>query len=141
MHKLKCNMEEENGFVNKLQRVLPQLIENLQIHDLYYVLSDNRMHSVKDKTYDQDASDISKIMKEDLFMESSLDLVKKHSPIFYDALMQKGFESVLISSIRKGNTTYGYLICAVQRSLRIWQENECAVLYYLSDLLADELSK
>ncbi len=141
MHKLKCNMEEEKGFVNKLQRVLPQLIENLQIHDLYYVLSDNRMHSVKDKTYDQDASDISKIMKEDLFMESSLDLVKKHSPIFYDALMQKGFESVLISSIRKGNNTYGYLICAVQRSLRIWQENECAVLYYLSELLADELSR
>ena len=97
--------------------------------------------ALKPGFYRTNASDISNIMEEDLFMESSLDLIKKHSPIFYNALMQKGFESVLISSIRKGNKTYGYLICAVQRSLRIWQENECAVLYYLSDLLADELSK
>lgn len=41
MHNLKCNMEEEKGFANKLQRVLPRLIENLQIHDLSYVLPDN----------------------------------------------------------------------------------------------------
>ncbi|MBO6219373.1 MAG: hypothetical protein J6N81_07355, partial [Treponema sp.] len=61
------------------------------------------------------------------------------SPKFYKVLYEKGFESVLISRIRKKDKVKGYLICAVNRSLRIWQENECAILYYLAELLSDDL--
>ena len=46
-----------------------------------------------------------------------------------------GFETTLIVRIRKGSEVCGYLVCAVKRSLRIWQENECAVLYYLAGFL------
>ena len=56
-----------------------------------------------------------------------------------DIESETGFESVLISRIRKKDKVKGYLICAVNRSLRIWQENECAILYYLAELLSDDL--
>ena len=75
-------------------------------------------------------------MEEDLFSENNLDLIKKHSPVFYKALLKNSFESVLISRIRKDEQTKGFLVCAVRRSLRIWQENECAILFYLAELLA-----
>ncbi|MBO4319729.1 MAG: hypothetical protein J5857_04595 [Treponema sp.] len=96
------------------------------------------MHGINDNEFCDDASDLPNIMKEDLLAESNLDLIKRLSPAFYKTLSKNGFESVLISKIRKGHATKGYLICAVKRSLRIWQENECAMLFYLSELLADE---
>ena len=48
-----------------------------------------------------------------------------------------GFETAMIVRIRKAETISGYLVCAVNRSLRIWQENESAVLYYVAELLTE----
>ena len=138
MHKLKLDVEKERGFENKILKAMPQLIEVLQIQDLYYVNSKGKMKSVLEKGFSADASDIANLMDEDLYAESTLDLVKKRSPIFYKSLTQNGFETVLISRIQKGSKTKGYLVCAVKRSLRIWQENECAILFYLSELLSEE---
>ena len=138
MHKLKQDIENEKGFEKKLLKALPQLNEVLQIHDLFYVTDDGKMRAVLDKSFCADASDLPDVMEEDLFSESTLDLIKKRSPIFYKSLTSNGFETVLISRIRKGKNTKGYLVCAVKRSLRIWQENECAILFYLSELLAEE---
>ncbi len=138
MHKLKQDIENEKGFEKRLLKALPQLNDVLQIHDLFYVTDDGKMRAVLDKSFCADASDLPDVMEEDLFSESTLDLIKKRSPIFYKSLTSNGFETVLISRIRKGKTTKGYLVCAVKRSLRIWQENECAILFYLSELLAEE---
>ncbi len=138
MYKLRTDIESEKGFENKLKKVMPLLCEILQIPDFYYVTSDGIMHSVTDKTFLADAGDLSRIMEEDLFSQGSLDLIKKHSPSFYKILLSNGFESFLISRIRKNDKIKGYLVCAVERSLRIWQENECAILYYLAELLSDE---
>ncbi len=138
LHSLKNKMDEENGFENKLSRIAPFLAESMNVNDLYYILSDNKMRSALDKEFDENVSDISNVMDDDLFCESSLDLIKRHSPEFYNALVKNGFESVLIGRIRKQDKIHGYLICAVTRSLRIWQENECAILYYLTEHLANE---
>ncbi|MBR1639067.1 MAG: GGDEF domain-containing protein [Treponema sp.] len=138
LHKLKMDLEKHKGFENKLLKAIPQITEVLQMHDLYYVRNDGKMRAVLDKKFLADASDLQNIMEDDLFSESTLDLIKKHSPIFYESLKKCGFETVLISRIRKEEKIKGYLICAVKRSLRIWQENECAILFYLSELLAEE---
>ena len=135
MFKLKTAIENESGIENKLVKAMPQLAELLQINDFYYVTTDGKMHAVIDKNFCGDASDLEKVMKEDLFSQGSLDLIKKYSPQFYKTLIKNGFESVLISRIRKNTRINGYLVCAVKRSLRIWQENECAILFYLAELL------
>ena len=139
IHKLKLDIEKEKGFENKMLKAIPQLTEVLQIHDLYYVSSDEKMHAVLNKEFSGDASDLANVMEEDLYSESTLDLIKKRSPVFYQTLIKNGFESVLISKIRKDDKTKGYLVCAVKRSLRLWQENECAILFYLAELLADSI--
>ncbi|MDY6396151.1 MAG: GGDEF domain-containing protein [Treponema sp.] len=139
MYKLRTGIESETGFENKLKKVMPLLAETLQIKDFYYVTSNGDIHAVLDKNFNGDASDLQNIMEDDLFSQGSLDLIKKHSPKFYKVLSQNGFESVLISRIRKKDKIKGYLVCAVDRSLRIWQENECAIVYYLAELLSDDL--
>ena len=136
MHKLKLDIQYETGFENKLLKAMPTLTDVLKIHDLYYVLPDGKMRAVLDKSFTADASDLPEVMQNDLFSESTLSLIKKHSPIFYKSLIKNNFESVLISRIQNGKESKGYLVCAVKRSLRIWQQNECAILYYLSELLS-----
>ena len=138
MHKLKLDLEKEKGFEKKLIKAMPSLTEILQMQDLYYVGPDGKMKAALNKNFSEDASDLKDLMKDDMFSESTLDLVKKYSPKFYKALTKNGFESVLVSRIQKDEIVKGYLVWAVRRSLRIWQENECALIFYLSELLSEE---
>lgn len=137
MHRLRLDTENAVGFENKMKTVMPLLADILQVRDMYYVLENGRMKAVNDTSFDEDADDISNLMPEDIFSENTLERVEKDSPVFYDTLIKKGFESAMVVRIRKSDTVYGYLICAVERSHRIWQENECAILYYLAGLLAE----
>lgn len=138
MHKLKKDLEKVQGFEQKLVKAMPLLTEILQMKDLLYVGPDGKMKAVLNKNFSEDASDLCELMKDDMFSESTLDLVKKYSPKFDKALIKNGFESVLVCRIQKEDIVKGYLVWAVRRSLRIWQENECALIFYLAELLADE---
>ena len=93
------------------------------------------MRSVMDPVFDGDASDIANFMKEDIFADRTLERIEKASPVFYGTLKKKGLASALIMRYGTGRKKQGYLICAVERSYRIWQDNECAILYYLAGLL------
>ena len=135
MQRLRLDTEKTEGTEKKLKAVMPYLAEILKTHDLLYVREDGRMKSVMDPSYDGDASDLSRLMEEDVYAEASMEPVKEHSPLFYGALKDKGLDSVLVIRIRKKDKISGYLVCAVERSHRIWQENEIAVLYYLTGLL------
>lgn len=138
MHKLKKDLEKVQGFEQKLVKAMPSLTEILQMQDLFYVGPDGKMKAVLNKNFSEDASDLCELMKDDMFSESTLDLVKKYSPKFDKALIKNGFESVLVCRIQKEDIVKGYLVWTVRRSLRIWQENECALIFYLAELLADE---
>ena len=137
IHQLRISLEDKSGFENKLKAAMPVLSEILKVNDIFYVCNDKRLKAVMDSHFDGDASDISNLMTEDLFSENTLDKVKNNSPKFYKTLIDNGFETAMIVRIRKSSEVYGYLVCAVKRSLRIWQENECAVLYYLAGLLLE----
>ena len=134
MANLKNSLEKEKGIKNKLRKA----IEVLKLRDLFFVDEKGKMTATMDESFMEDASDLGNLMENDLFSERTLDLIKKRSPKFYSSLTRNGFESVLISRIRKGEIMKGYVVCAVKRSLRIWQETECAILFYLSELLAQD---
>lgn len=135
MQNIREHMSRENGVRAKLTAVIPGLIDVLQIEDLYYVEADGRMKSVMDPSFDQDAEDIANFMKEDIFADRTLERIEKDSPVFYSTLKKNGLASALIMRFGRAVTDQGYLICAVERSYRIWQDSECAILYYLSGLL------
>ncbi|MBR5336424.1 MAG: GGDEF domain-containing protein [Lachnospiraceae bacterium] len=141
MYALRQAFEEVDGLENKLLAVMPFITESLKIRDLFFVGEDGRMKAVIDLSFDEDASDIGKFMDRDVFSENGIEVVQDRAPVFYKALKSNGFQSALVARIRHRSKVYGYLVCAVKRSLRIWQENECAVLYYLAELLVDELRR
>ncbi|MCR4585497.1 MAG: GGDEF domain-containing protein [Lachnospiraceae bacterium] len=137
MNRIRNDAETAADFSGKLHAVMPFVSEVLQIKDLYYVREDGMMRAVKDSSFEADAGDIERLGTEDLFFDNQLETVEKNSPVFYSALKAGGFESAMTARIRKNDKTCGYLVCAVGRKYRIWQENECAVLYYLAQLLAE----
>ena len=137
MHRIRLDMEKADGFADRIKAVLPLMTEILQAEDIFFVGDDGRMRAVMDSRFDEDASDLDKLMEEDLYSENTMDHIASRSPVFFESLNKHGFKSALISRIRKRDHTAGYLICAVERSYRIWQENECAVLYYVANNLAD----
>lgn len=138
MQSLKAQLARTDGFENKLRAVVSQLGEILQIRDLYYVREDGCLKAVMDPEFTGDAGDISRLMKDEIFSDRTMDRVEKESPVFYKTLKDKGFSSVLVIRIRRKQKGYDYLVCAVERSYRLWQENECAILFYLASLLENE---
>ncbi len=137
MSKLRHDVENTDGLAAKLRVVAPFLTEVLQVKDIFLIDAEGRMRPVNDSRTEINAGDAARLMNDDMFAESTLDRVEKEAPVFCSALKENGFESVMIAKIRKHEKVYGYLVCVAKRSHRIWQENECAILYYLAGLLAE----
>lgn len=136
MQSLVRKFELASGSVNKLRSVTPLLMDELHISDLYYVGRSGVMRAVRDGTVADDVHDIDRLMDDDMFFDNALDAIERQSPVFFGALKKREAEAVLVVRVGIDSTTYGYLICAEPRSRRIWQEDECAILYFLAKLLA-----
>lgn len=125
------------GLINKLQSVMPLLMEELQISDLYYVGKNNTMHAVRNSDVEEPVSGLDQLLwNDDLFTSNDMEEVRRKSPAFYETVKQMEFETLCILRIGYGMETNGYLICAEARNRRIWQEAECAILYFLAKMIA-----
>ena len=125
------------GLINKLQSVMPLLMEELQISDLYYVGKNNTMHAVRNSDVEEPVSGLDQLLwNDDLFTSNNMEEVRRKSPAFYETVKQMEFETLCILRIGYGMETNGYLICAEARNRRIWQEAECAILYFLAKMIA-----
>ena len=136
MHNLIRQYELVPGLMNKLRSVMPMLMEELRITDLYYVGPRGRLRAVRRPEVDEDAGDIALLMNDDLYSANSLEFIAGKCPRFNAALKKYEVETVLVARIGMDMANYGYLICAEPRSRRIWQEDECAIMYFLAKLLA-----
>ena len=125
------------GLVNKLHSVLPLLMEELQVSDLYYVGRQNVLRAVRDGSVAEPVSDTGKLLQDDdLFSDNTLDKVRERSPELYRVLGAREIETFCAVRIGMDMDTDGYLICAEPRNRRIWQEAECAMLYFLAKMIA-----
>jgi diguanylate cyclase (GGDEF)-like protein len=124
------------GTDNKFHSMLPLLMEELRISDMYYTDSKNILHAVLNTEVNDEVPDIGKLMKDDIFCTNDIDELKNTTPLLCSALKSHEIETALIARIGYKNDTYGYLICAEPHSHRIWQEDECAIMYFLTKLVA-----
>ena len=125
------------GLVNKLHSVMPLLMEELQISDLYYVGSRGIMRAVRDSAMAESVTDVARLLQsDDLFSDNSLTKVKERSPEFFGVLSRREIETLCVIRIGLDSATDGYLICAEARNRRIWQEAECAMLFFLAKMIA-----
>ena len=136
IHDLVRQFEMVPGIANKLQSVMPLLMEDIRISDLYYVGVRGRLHAVCNSERDEDVSDIGNVMSDDVYATNALERVARNCPVFYAVLEKYQVETVMIVRVGMDMEQYGYLICAEPRSRRIWQEDECAIIYFLAKLLA-----
>lgn len=136
MHSLIRQFELVPGLENKLRSVMPLLMEELRISELYYVGRSGRLCAVRNHCPEEDVSDIYALMTDDLYSSNSLERAERSCPVFYAALKRRDVETLLVVRVSMGMDRYGYLICAEPRSRRIWQEDECAIMYFLAKLLA-----
>jgi len=125
------------GMRNKLRSVMPLLMEELQISELYYVDRTGRMRAVRDETADEMLPDLVELLRgDDLFADNSLEKVQQRSPVTYEVMQRREIETLCVVRIGMDMDTDGYLICAEPRNRRIWQEAECAMLYFLAKMIA-----
>ena len=81
--------------------------------------------------------DLDKLLRsDDMFSDNTLEKVEARSPELYKVLNAWEIETVCVIRIGMDMDTDGYLICAEPRNKRIWQEAECAMLYFLAKMIA-----
>ncbi|MBQ7464238.1 MAG: diguanylate cyclase, partial [Lachnospiraceae bacterium] len=136
MQSVRNAMEKQDGIIEKLHSVTPIVAETLKVKDIYFIGRDGRMRAVNDSAFEADAKDIANLMEDDIFFDSTLEQAERECPVFYSALKENGFGSAMAATVKNENGVCGYLVVAVNRSLRIWQQDECAILYYLAGLLS-----
>ena len=139
MQNLVRQFEMVPGIRNKLQSVLPLLMETLRITDLYYVGKNGMIHGVLDQDLNEDVSDIVNLINDDLFSSNDLSRVAENSPKLYDFLTKRSVESALVVRIGLDDRTDGFLLLAEPNSRRIWQDDERALMYFLSKLIASRI--
>ena len=125
--------EKGESLREKLNSVLSFLKDRLQINDLYYVDGCEKMKSVVDDTVILDIKGIKGYVSDDLKTISLVsDNVENDAPYLYKALKSRDMLSTVV--VRIGDTDR-FTMCGVKRRFRIWQENECAILYFLTNLI------
>ena len=125
------------GLHNKLQNVMPLLMEELQISELYYTGGDGIMRAIRAENLEEDAGDIGNLLpNDDMFSTNDLSTIQSKAPRTYATLQKREVETMMAIRVGMYGQTDGYLICAEARNRRIWQETECAILYFLARQLA-----
>ncbi|MCR4690162.1 MAG: GGDEF domain-containing protein [Lachnospiraceae bacterium] len=111
--------------------------QQLGFTDLFFSDLSGKMICGSDPSFAKSGIDIGGLCVEDSYTESSIDSISKINPDFGRILKERNLSSVIIMKIRKNAHLLGYLICATQRLHRIWQDDEYALVYYLSQHLAN----
>ena len=125
------------GLMNKMRNVVPLLMDELQVSDVYYVGSEGIMRSLRQADFAGPAGDLDKLLRsDDMYSANTLADVEERSPEFYEVLKKREVETLCVVRISRNLDVFGYLICAEAHSRRIWQEAECAILFFLAKIIA-----
>jgi hypothetical protein len=136
MNSLMVQLGLETGFENRLRAAMSLVREQFHIADMYYVGRSGSMHSVMDSNINEDVSDIDSAIDDEILRVNNLEEISGTSPKLYKALRKHNIGSALIIRIGLNMETDGYLVCTDQRNNRLWQEDECGILYFIAKSLA-----
>ena len=136
MHQMTMLLETVRKPEEKLNAVMSLLKDELHITDLYYIDDRGIMKSVSNDEVEEQVEGLDKLMIKDMYIDSTLDKLENLCPSLYKVFNSRRVQAILIVRVGIGEDTYGYLVCAEPRSQRIWQEDECGIMYFLSRHLA-----
>lgn len=128
------------GLRNRLESVTPFLMDTLRVSDLYYMGNDLVLHSVRQPGLAAPVPDADRlVMMNDLFATNNMEEIRERCPVFHEVLVKMEVETLMVVRVMMEGKSFGTLLLAEPRSLRIWQEDESAVMYFLAKLMAYRL--
>lgn len=120
----------------KLKGLTGILRQDMLIKDLYYVGGMGQLKSLTTGEVIGSVSDLGTAVTDELYSTNNMEDLKSRCPVTYKTLAENNIESFLAVRIGSGHVTYGYFVCMEKGHLRIWQEDEYAVLFSLSRFIA-----
>lgn len=124
--------EPEKG----LAELMPHLSEVLKIDDLYYTDRNGNFYAVLDKEVKGDGSDAAGYIRKGLCVCNSISEVSSVSPKLFLALEDRNIASFIAAKTGGAGDGRSFIICATDRTHRIWQDSECSLVYYLATVLS-----
>ncbi len=132
--------EMVSGAGNRLKSVTPFIMDTLRVTDLYYIGNDQVLRSVRQPQLALPVPDIGNLlMLDDMFSTNNLEEIRERCPVFHGVLTGMEVETLMVMRVMIDGEQYGSLLLAEPRNLRIWQEDECAIMLFLAKLLAYRL--
>ncbi len=122
--------------LGKMKAIIHAIAQDLHLTDMYYIAQDGMMRSVLKDTVIGPAQDAGKALSDDLFATNLLENLNETCPIFFDTLHKNELETILIADVRVGPKSFGYILFAEPRSLRIWQDSEMSIMFSIARMLA-----
>lgn len=133
---LSRKFDSQSALSDKLKAMLDILDDDMRISDLYYVGNDSHFRNVSAGDSLGQVSDLDKLINHDIYTTNEIKDIESKSPSMYELCMAKEFETVLMIRIGIQDETFGYLVCAEPRNLRIWQNDEYAIMFFVARMLA-----
>ena len=133
---LSREFDSQSELSDKLKAMLHILDGDMRISDLYYVGNDNHFRNVSAGDSFGPVNDLDKLIKDDIYTTNEISDMESKSRSMYELCRTKEFETVLIIRIGIQDETFGYLICAEPKTLRIWQDDEYATMFFVARMLA-----
>ncbi len=132
-----CDSEAEPDI--KLKKLAELMRDDMHISDMYYIDDTRELKSILTGRKLGSVSDIDRLITDSIFSTNDLNSIGSISPATTATLEANMIETMLTVRIPVDKDTDHYLMCAEAGSLRIWQDDEYAIMFTLARMLADSL--
>lgn len=136
------NFDESRGVNVRMQRAFAPIAENLRLNKLLYINGAGQLKDALSQVVLSEHTRVSEYLNgRDMVSFTHLEDVKDELPDFFAALDALNYNAALISRISREGVTFGYLVvCPEQRTMRMWQDDEFAAIFFLCRLVATHLT-
>jgi diguanylate cyclase (GGDEF)-like protein len=125
-----------------VKNVVDYITESLQLGMTFVVtVKDNKVISSQKRVpyyYDKEYVDVLKdvVKDQNIYASSDLKQLKDDSKRAMEYLTTNHIQSIIVAKIKVEDYFYGYLALYENKIIRIWQENDIALVMYVEKLLA-----
>ncbi|MBQ4512264.1 MAG: GGDEF domain-containing protein [Anaerolineaceae bacterium] len=134
---LAAAFDTSEDLYEKLKAGFESIKNDLHINNLYYSGGNYELKSVIGLHSLGSFDCIDCLISEDVYATNKISEIRSQCPKFYKILSKNEVEALLVMRISSGGQNYGYLMCAEPHTLRIWQENEYAVMLFFARMLGE----
>lgn len=125
---------------DKIRNSIIYLRAQLQLDNIYYIKKNGDLIDVNTQGVLARLGNLDSLLNEDnIYISSYISNIKSAAPELGNVIEPYGIHSILFTNIRSKEHKYGYIFFALERTARIWQPNDKAILLYLSKLIASYL--